>query len=155
MREIDVHALLEESLALLSSQVTLYKVTLCQSSQSDLPMVKGNPGLLQQVFTNLILNACNAMPEGGTLTVSARSDQGNWVEILFSDTGCGIPASDLPKIFDPFFTTMPVGQGTGLGLSISYSIMQQHEGTIDVQSQVGQGTTVTLRLPAQSSRRSN
>ncbi|MBI5956373.1 MAG: PAS domain S-box protein, partial [Chloroflexi bacterium] len=147
MREVDLHAVLEETLALLAHQVTLQEVTLRKEFQPDLPRAHGNPQVLQQVFTNLILNACNAMPQGGTLTVATRATEIGRVEIRFSDTGRGIPPEHLPKIFDPFFTTMPVGKGIGLGLSISYSIIQQHQGTIEVESQVGQGTTFTVRLP--------
>jgi PAS domain S-box-containing protein len=147
MREIDLLAVLEETLALLAHQVTLQEVTLRKEFQPDLPRVHGNPQVLQQVFTNLILNACNAMPQGGTLSVATRATEIGWVEIRFSDTGRGIPPEHLPKIFDPFFTTMPVGKGIGLGLSISYSIVQQHRGTIEVESRVGQGTTFTVRLP--------
>jgi two-component system NtrC family sensor kinase len=87
------------------------------------------------------------MPQRGTLTVTTRTTEAGEVEIQFSDTGHGIPPENLHRIFDPFFTTMPVGKGIGLGLSISYSIIQQHGGAIGVESQVGEGTTFTLRLP--------
>ena len=103
--------------------------------------------MLQQVFSNVVLNACNAMPGGGRLTVETRLNADEDVEIRFTDTGCGIPEENLDKIFDPFFTTMPVGKGTGLGLSISYNIVQQHQGQIDVQSEVGVGSTFSIRLP--------
>jgi len=148
MEKVDVHAVLDETLALLANQISLQKVALKKDFQPDLPTVYGNPDLLQQVFANLALNARNAMPEGGTLVVTTRSSRADQVELQFSDTGCGIPSENLPKIFDPFFTTRPVGQGTGLGLSICYSIVQQHRGTIEVQSQPGEGTTVTVRLPS-------
>jgi PAS domain S-box-containing protein len=148
MKEVDLHAVLEETLPLLAHQMALRKVTLRKEFQPDLPKVSGNPELLQQVLTNLILNACNAMPEGGMLTVATRANRAGQVEVRVRDTGCGIPEEHLPKIFDPFFSTMPVGKGTGLGLSISYSIMQQHQGTIEVESQVGRGSTFIVRLPA-------
>jgi PAS domain S-box-containing protein len=147
MREVDVHAVLEETLGLVAHQMTLQQVTLQKEFQPDLRRIYGNPELVQQVFTNLILNACNAMPEGGTLTVATRVTMAGQVEIRFSDTGRGIPPEHLSKIFDPFFTTMPVGKGTGLGLSISYSMIQLHQGSIEVESQVGRGTTFTVRLP--------
>ena len=147
MSELDLHTVLEETLALLAHQMTLQKVMLRKEIQPDLPRVHGNPALLQQVFTNLILNACNAMPQGGTLTVATRATEAREVEVRFADTGCGIPPENLPKMFVPFFTTMPVGRGTGLGLAISYSIVQQHRGTIEVDSQVGKGTTFTVWLP--------
>jgi signal transduction histidine kinase len=147
-------------LALLAHQMALQQITVRKELQADLPKVYGNSDLLQQVFANMILNARNAMPEGGTLTVTTRvvtggeaSSRGSArrVEIRFQDTGHGIPPKNLPKIFDPFFTTMPVGSGVGLGLSISYSIVQQHQGTIGVESQMGQGTTFTVRLPVNNS----
>ncbi|MDP3047220.1 MAG: PAS domain S-box protein [Chloroflexota bacterium] len=148
MREVDVHAVLEETIMLLTAQMTLQKIVLQREFQSDLPRVHGNPELLQQVFTNLILNACNAMSKGGSLTVATRSKERGRVEVRFGDTGHGIPPEHLSSIVDPFFTTMPVGKGTGLGLSISYSIVQQHQGTIEVTSQVGKGATFTVRLPS-------
>lgn len=148
MEKIDVQAVLDETLSLLANQISLQKVALKKNFQPGLPKVYGNPNLLQQVFANLALNARNAMPEGGTLVVTTRSSRADQVELQFSDTGCGIPSENLPKVFDPFFTTRPVGQGTGLGLSICYSIVQQHQGTIEVQSQSGEGTTVTVRLPS-------
>ena len=147
MREIDIHTLLEDAIALLENQMTLNKVMLYRSFSSNLPVIEGNSGLLQQVFANVIQNACNAMPQGGALTISTSADQPGWVQVRFVDTGCGIPEENLARIFDPFFTTMPVGSGTGLGLSISYNIIQQHQGTIQVQSQVGRGTEFVLRLP--------
>ena len=107
----------------------------------------GERNLLQQVFSNVILNACNAMPHGGRLAVETQLNADEDVEIRFTDTGCGIPEENLDKIFDPFFTTMPVGEGTGLGLSISYKIVQQHQGEIDVHSQVSVGSTFVVRLP--------
>jgi PAS domain S-box-containing protein len=147
MQELDLRVVLEEALALLAHQISLQKVTVRKEFQPGLPLVYGNPDLLQQVFTNLILNACNAMGRGGALTVFIGTDGPEGVEIRFRDTGRGISPDHLSKIFDPFFTTMPVGKGSGLGLSISYSIIQQHRGTIEVESQVGQGTTFTVRLP--------
>jgi len=147
MREVDLRALLEETLALLDHQIHLQKVKLSRRIQRNLPSVHTNPELLQQVFTNLILNACNSMPQGGVLTVTTRASTVGQVEIRFCDTGRGIPPEHLPNIFDPFFTTMPVGKGIGLGLSICYSIIQQNQGAIEVESEVGQGTTFTIRLP--------
>jgi len=147
MAKVDLSAALEDILKLMSNQLRVQQVALVKEIQENLPRVYGHPSLLQQVFSNLILNACNAMPEGGRLTVACRPAETGTVEIRFSDTGQGIPPEHQSKIFDPFFTTMPVGKGTGLGLSISYSIIQQHRGSIAVDSQVGRGTTFTIRLP--------
>jgi PAS domain S-box-containing protein len=145
----NINESLEETLSLLANQLRVQRVKLRKDFAPDLPPVVGNKSLLQQVFSNMILNACNAMPDGGSLTVVTRATK-TGVEIQFADTGVGIPTEHLSKIFDPFFTTMPVGKGVGLGLSISYSIVQQHQGAIEVMSQVGQGTIFTIRLPAGS-----
>jgi signal transduction histidine kinase len=148
MRDLDLSAVLAETFVLMASHMISQKVILRQQIQPDLPMVHGNGALLQQVFTNLILNACNAMPQGGSLTVTACATDAGRVELQFADTGCGIPQEHLNKIFDPFFATMRAGKGAGLGLSISYSIIQQHRGDIRVESQVGVGTTFIISLPA-------
>jgi two-component system, NtrC family, sensor kinase len=105
---------------------------------------------LQQVFLNLFLNARDAMPSGGWLTISTRIEGGEAVAEV-SDTGAGIPPEHLDRIYDPFFTTKPIGHGTGLGLSISYGIVREHDAAIQCQSAPGQGTRFTLRFkPAQA-----
>jgi len=110
------------------------------------PLVQGIEHKLQQVFLNLFLNARDAMPKGGWLTIVTRAERdGAVVEI--ADTGSGIPAEQLSRIYDPFFTTKEIGKGTGLGLSITYGIVQEHGGTITCDSQVGQGTRFSIRLP--------
>jgi two-component system NtrC family sensor kinase len=102
---------------------------------------------IEQVLVNLIQNAVHAMtPQGGLLSLVVR-EAPPWVEIEVRDTGVGIPAKNLGRIFDPFFTTKPSGEGTGLGLSVSYGIVAQHQGQIDVRSEVGRGTTFVVRLP--------
>jgi signal transduction histidine kinase len=149
MVAMDINEALEGTLSLLANQLKVQRVELRKDFVSDLLPVVGNKSLLQQVFSNMILNACNAMPDGGSLTITTRMNSDNQVEIQFADTGVGIPPEHLSKIFDPFFTTMPVGKGIGLGLSISYSIVQQHQGTIEAVSPVGQGTSFTVRLPVE------
>jgi signal transduction histidine kinase len=112
----------------------------------ELPPVRCYAGQLNQVFMNLLMNACDAMPEGGEITIrTARTEQG--VRLDFSDTGPGIPPEIRSRIFDPFFTTKAVGRGTGLGLSISHGIVERHGGRIGVESSVGSGTTFSLELP--------
>jgi len=101
---------------------------------------------LQQVFLNLFLNARDAMPRGGWLTVTTRID-GDRAVAEISDTGSGIPPEHLARIYDPFFTTKVIGRGTGLGLSITYGIVREHDGAIRCDSAVGQGTRFTLTLP--------
>jgi signal transduction histidine kinase len=104
---------------------------------------------LQQVFLNLFLNARDAMPRGGWLSVTTRVD-GSRVIAEVADTGSGIPAEHLARIYDPFFTTKAMGRGTGLGLSITYGIVHEHEGAIGCESSVGQGTRFTLTMPLAS-----
>ncbi|MFH1445912.1 MAG: MEDS domain-containing protein, partial [Chloroflexota bacterium] len=132
---------LELCLSLIDHQIELQQIELNRELAKDLPRVMGNVNLLQQVFLALILNACNAMPKGGKLTVSTLANSDGDVDVRFVDTGCGIPEENLDKIFDPFFTTMPAGKGVGLGLSISYEIIQQHGGSIEVESRVDVGST--------------
>jgi PAS domain S-box-containing protein len=147
MAPTDINEALEGTLSLLDNQFRVQQIALRRDFASELPPVVGNKSLIQQVFSNMILNACNAMPGGGSLTITTRVNSDNQVEIQFADTGVGIPPQHLSKIFDPFFTTMPVGKGTGLGLSISYSIIKQQQGTIAVESRVGGGSTFTVILP--------
>ncbi len=104
---------------------------------------------LKQVFLNLILNAVEAMPEGGDLTIKTYSHPARSPEVIieFTDTGRGIPEEEIDKIFDPFFTTKKGGKGTGLGLSVSYGIIKRYDGRIEVRSKVGRGTTFSIILP--------
>jgi signal transduction histidine kinase len=114
-------------------------------------VVKGVEYKLQQVFLNLLLNARDAMPRGGWLTLTTRSDaRGVVVEV--ADTGTGIPSEHLSRIYDPFFTTKADGRGTGLGLSVTYGIVQEHGGTLTCDSAIGHGTRFTLTLPAVADR---
>jgi signal transduction histidine kinase len=120
--------------------------------QEDLPPIEGNADSLTQVMFTLLSNARDAMPRGGELNISTRkmpsgSSDSGWVEIICRDTGHGIPEDVIDKIFDPFFTTKTLKNGTGLGLSISYGIIQNHGGTIRVDSKANEGTTVVIRLP--------
>jgi two-component system NtrC family sensor kinase len=101
---------------------------------------------LQQVFINIILNALDAMPQGGTLGIRLTAEDKRAV-VRVSDTGTGIKPEHMAHIFDPFFTTKGIGKGTGLGLSISYAIVKEHEGHIEVESEVGRGSTFTITLP--------
>ncbi len=112
----------------------------------SLPLAMVDEVMLEQVIMNLALNARDAMPNGGTLTLTTRAE-GDWVCLLVSDTGCGIPSENLAHIFEPFFTTKDVGRGTGLGLATVYGIVQQHEGTVSVESAPGRGTTFRVCLP--------
>lgn len=112
----------------------------------ELPVIVSQPGQLIQVFTNLLVNAADAIDEHGTITITSEADE-TWVTIRMADTGCGIEARHLAEIFSPFFTTKPAGQGTGLGLAVSYGIVTRLGGTISVASSVGEGSTFTVKLP--------
>ena len=115
----------------------------------DIPKIRCYANQLNQVFMNLIVNACQAIDRNGTLTIRTRASVSQ-VHVEISDTGSGIDPKHLSKIFDPGFTTKGVGVGTGLGLSISYKIMQEHAGSIDVESKKGKGTTFTVNIPIEN-----
>lgn len=121
-----------------------YKSTVIKD-YGDIPLVRCYPHQLNQVFMNLLVNAAQAIEKEGEIRILTRAFDG-YVEIKISDTGQGIPDEDLSKIFDPFFTTKEVGKGTGLGLNMVYNIIQRHKATIDVESEVGKGTTFSMRL---------
>src|SRR4029453_2093479 len=123
------------------------KIKVCLDFSPAAVSVLGIEHKLQQVFLNLFLNARDAMPRGGWLSVTTRVDH-HRVLVEIADTGSGIPPEQLARIYDPFFTTKAIGRGTGLGLSITYGIVREHEGTIRCDSSVGQGTRFTLTLPA-------
>jgi signal transduction histidine kinase len=148
----DMAPILRRCLALLEPEMTARRITASLEGDGALPSLLADPQQIEQVFVNLLLNAAAATPEGGTVAVRAgRGADRNGapaVQVQVVDRGVGIPPEDLPRIFDPFFTTKEVGEGTGLGLSVSYGIVRAHGGTIDVQSAVGRGTTVTVTLPA-------
>ena len=147
----NLNDVLQEALHLTRNQARLHQVTITEQMDLDLPALVIDPNQIQEVAVNVILNAIDAMPAGGTLNVRSRrvEDGGSpWAEFEISDTGCGIPEKDREHVFDPFFTTKPPGEGTGLGLAISYGIVTEHGGEISVTSRVGQGTTVTVRLSA-------
>ncbi len=144
----DIHAILKETFAFTRHQLERNKVRLVERLTDYLPQINGHPSQLQQVFTNLILNALQAMPRGGTLTVASRVNEDlKTVELRFADTGTGISQENLDKIFEPFYTTKMVGEGTGLGLSVSYGLIKNHGGEIKVESTQNQGTTFTVILP--------
>ncbi len=142
--------------ALIGEQVTLKRHT-----SDDLPPVCGDPGMMEQILVNLSVNARDAMPRGGTISISTHfveidrsyvqrhpeAREGNFICLSVSDTGHGMDSMTLARIFEPFFTTKEIGKGTGLGLATVYGIVQQHQGWVEVESQVGQGTTFKVFLP--------
>jgi two-component system NtrC family sensor kinase len=146
---VDINRILQEMLALVGKQAMFFNITVVKEWDPDLPPVMADRSQLQQVFMNILMNGVQAMEEKGTVTiVTRRAPADGHVEVVISDSGCGIPPDVIDRIFDPFFTTKASGKGTGLGLSIAYGIVTEHRGTISVASEVGKGTTFTVRLPA-------
>jgi hypothetical protein len=144
---LDVNKLLLEVLSLLEHQLEKARIRVVKELSEQRPYVRGNENRLQQVFFNLMLNARDAMPRGGWLTLRTYAD-GDTVVVEVNDTGHGIKKEDVKRIYDPFFTTKGIGRGTGLGLSVSYGIVQEHGGAIFVDSAPGKGTTFQVALPA-------
>ena len=145
--ELDLNRILRETLSLVDPMLRSVRINVNAQLASDLPPVYGNAGKLQQVFMNLIINARDAMPRGGDLTLVTESENST-VAVEVADSGVGIPPEHLRKIFDPFFTTKTTSRGTGLGLAVSYGIIHEHSGTIHVESAVGRGTTFRLEFPS-------
>lgn len=146
MEEININRPIEETVAMIQHEYEINQIEIVLNLKPDLPPVLGNVGALQQVFLNLLINARDAMPHGGTITISTEST-GYYIVVKFSDTGIGIAPEHLDKIFMPFFTTKGEGKGTGLGLSICRKIINEHKGEIKVESVVGKGTTFSVFLP--------
>lgn len=144
---IDLHEALNGLLPLFRNDFKNRNVRLELDLAPDLPLVRGNRSQFEQVFTNVILNAEDAMESGGTLSISTRRDAGE-VVVSFADTGHGITKDDLQHVLQPFFTRKRSGKGTGLGLWISHSVVKEHSGRLDIASVVGKGTTVSIVLPA-------
>jgi two-component system, NtrC family, sensor kinase len=148
---VDVNAVINDVLSLLEHQFKTGRIQVRKELAAVTPVVLGIEYKMQQVFLNLFLNARDAMPKGGWLTIVTRGS-GDSATIEVADTGSGIPADQLSRIYDPFFTTKDIGKGTGLGLSITYGIVQEHGGSIACDSMLGQGTRFTLTLPLVSAR---
>ena len=147
LSKISLQRLIEDTLAFLENQPMLHGKHLENIVSTDLPFIRADANQLSQVLMNLLLNAAEATPEGGRITISANKlTYVDMIEIQVTDTGCGIPADILPHIFEPFFTTKR-GKGTGLGLSISQAYIRSHDGDIRVDSVPQHGTTVTIMLP--------
>ena len=150
MRRVDINAIVEEVLGLMSQKTRYANVVVESSLTPDLASVCASPSELQQVLLNLVNNAVDAIGHGGGTISIATQGGDDEVILTVRDTGEGIAEANLPRIFDPFFTTKPVGQGTGLGLSICYGIVDKLGGRIEVASEKGDGTTFTIILPLSS-----
>jgi two-component system NtrC family sensor kinase len=157
----DVNRLIRQTITLVENQALIKSVNLAFEPGDGLPMITLDRNQMQSVLLNIIINALDATDPGGSITITTNigistshpGQQG--IEILCTDTGCGIPPENLNKLFDPFFTTKEVGHGTGLGLSVSYGIVERHGGTIWVQSKVGKGSTFKVWLPIEEKSEEN
>ena len=147
---VDLNKVLQNTLTLVGKQALFFNIDVVCQFEPGLPPVIADRSQFQQVFINMLMNAAQAVEERGTITVVTRSNSvDKTVEVAISDTGRGIPPEQIGRIFDPFFTTKESGHGTGLGLSIAYGIVTSHRGNISVQSEVGKGSTFTIRMPAE------
>jgi signal transduction histidine kinase len=146
-RPMDLQRVVTDCLESVQERLSRYRIQVVFERDEELPEIHGDRDQMMQVLLNLVLNAVQAMPEGGTLRMAAVPEGGQHIRLRVADTGHGIPPDVLPKIFEPFVTTKERGQGTGLGLTVVLGIIQEHGGSITVDSLPGQGTTFTLLLP--------
>ena len=147
LSRISLERLVDDTFSFLRHQPMFHAIELKKEIPPELPPITADANQISQVLMNLLLNAGQAMPQGGTITVSAEKVKfDDRVEVRVTDTGCGIPADILPRVFEPFFTTKR-GRGTGLGLSISQAYVRSHNGEMEVESVPNRGTTVRFNLP--------
>jgi len=141
-----LNKVMEATLALIGRQSTFHNIDIVRDYQTDLPLIPIDENQIEQIFINMLLNAGQSMPGGGRILIRTFAENEEYVCLEITDTGTGIAEDDLQKIFDPFFTTKK-DKGTGLGLSVSFGIIERHDGKIEVQSKVNEGTTFTIKLP--------
>lgn len=146
--ELEVKEILEASLQLSIYKLKENNITLENNFGSGIKNILGDRHYLSQVFVNLFLNACDAMPNGGKLIITTENIENNYVMVKVKDTGIGIPKENLNKIFDPFFTTKQKDKGTGLGLYLSYNVLHEHGAKVFVKSKINKGTEFTISFPA-------
>ena len=145
LKLLDVNALLKDVVALLETEWQKDGIRFAFQFDPILPLMAADEELLRQAFLNILLNACQAMPTGGTVAISTEQEGDEIVRVSIADTGVGIPPEDIDKIFHLYYTTKP--GGSGIGLSLVYRVAQMHDGSIEVSSKVGRGTTMVVRLP--------
>lgn len=151
-----VNEVLRSTLSLLEKQTLFQNIQITTRNNLDLPLVEIDTTQVQQVFMNIIINAAEAMDGQGELIIATRlSEDKQFVEVEFTDSGCGISQENLKRLFEPFFTTKEVGHGTGLGLAISYGIIEKHKGSIKIRSVLGKGTTFIIQLPIKNKKKEN
>jgi len=144
---VNLKVVLENTISLLDGQAIFHNITIEFKEEGLIPGIKGDAGQLQQAFTNMILNAVHAMEGKGKLTIKVTRQNQNSVVVSIADTGSGIAPEHMKKIFEPFFTTKQAGQGMGLGLAITYGIVENHGGKIEVESELGKGSTFRIIFP--------
>jgi signal transduction histidine kinase len=147
LRPVTISRAIDKAMSLVGHQAKMKLIEVVREESSSLPLVVADFNQLVQVIINLVVNAVQAMSEGSTLMVRTSVEDG-WVRISVQDTGCGVPPENMDKLFTPFFTTKDEVKGVGLGLAVSYGIIERHGGRIEVQSEVGKGSTFTIVLPA-------
>jgi signal transduction histidine kinase len=159
---VDLTKVIKNALPLLTPRLHTQNIQVKEKYPKNLPLIKGNPSQLEQVFINIALNAFDAMPRGGNFTITIQSEAGgaptddlNFVSLRLTDTGEGISPEHITNIFEPIFTTKARGAGAGLGLFVSYLIIDQHNGAIEVESEPGFGTTFIIKLPILSNKDDN
>jgi two-component system, NtrC family, sensor kinase len=147
IQAVEVNRVIDNMTMLVEKEARKNNITIVRHYDQTLPVIYSDAPQLRQVILNFLTNATYAIGKDGVVTITTRLAGNDAVDIVISDTGCGIPEENMPKIFDPFFTTKPPGQGTGLGLSICHGIILRLGGRITVASQEGQGTEFTITLP--------
>src|SRR5581483_7469474 len=151
LQPTNLNQVIEQALRLVQHQLELSGIHVEEQLEPGLPLILCDGAQIEQVLLALLMNAIDAMPQGGNLWISsAWSSEANQVRIVVRDDGAGIPPEILPRIFEPFLTTKETGRGVGLGLAISHSILERHNGTITVHSEAGRGTTFTVTLPGET-----
>jgi two-component system NtrC family sensor kinase len=155
-KQVEIEPVIDETLSFIEHQLKLKHIKLVKRLSPNLPKVTIDINQIKQVFLNVLLNAIDAMRDGGTLTISAEREGSGAAErqlrITVADTGCGIPTDTIEKVFDPFYTTKDGTGNAGLGLSITKGIIDKHHGTVRIESEVDKGTKVIIGLPAGSPR---
>ncbi|MCX8070004.1 MAG: ATP-binding protein [Thermodesulfovibrionales bacterium] len=150
MKVTQLNSLIENTLMIIKNQMKFHNIEFILELDSNLPEIVIDPNQIQQVFMNLLINASDAMNGKGKIWIITKKisvDNHEYIEIIFEDTGPGIPDDIKSRVFEPFFTTKPPGKGTGLGLSVSYGIIKKHKGIIDLYSEVGKGAKFSIKLP--------
>jgi signal transduction histidine kinase len=155
IQPINLEEGIREILSFLEKEAEYRSIVVSVAVLDEIPTFESDRGKLQQIFLNVVNNAFAALADGGRLDITIKRIEPHRVSIAFADNGCGIPENDLKRVFEPFFTTKADKGGTGLGLSITYGLVQELGGEITVQSEIGKGTTFTIILPLDRSRKEN